>query len=596
MTFLYPWMLVGLAAAAIPLLLHLVQQREPPTVVFPAVRYLQDATRQNERRLRLRHWLLLLLRTLLIASLVLAAAGPTLPSGGVATHGPTALVLILDNSASSAVVVEGTPRLDALRRAARTVLSRAQAADALWLITADGVPRRGDASALASLVADLAPSARRLDLGTALSTADQVLREDRRPGEIVLLSDLQATALSAATLRVPVTIGRPETAAPANAGIAFVDVGPQPWPPEGGRVTIRLDGDTGASRPVAAQVGNRPPRQALAPFAGGQAISLPVSAPGWYPLSVTLEPDELRLDDRRVSAVRVAPVARAQCDEAGRHVRAACEVLAANGRLSAGDEVVIGGFGRAASIVLPPEDPARLGALNRELARRGSRWRFGAAAPAAGTVDSGAVLDPVPVLRRLRLEPTTGSDQTGVLATVAGEPWLVRSGSMLLLGSRLEPDWTALPLRTEFMPFVDRLVNRLARGQLVSLNVAPGEPIVLPDLATSIVGGGQTRPVEGGASFRAPDTGLYALVEGRDTLGMLAVNPDPRESRLAAATPGQVRALWRGVRVMDLPDASAAAFSAAARSDLRGPLLILALVCALGEVILASLWGRRPAG
>ena len=122
MTFLYPWMLVGLAAAAIPLLLHLVQQREPPTVVFPAVRYLQDATRQNERRLRLRHWLLLLLRTLLIASLVLAAAGPTLPSGGVATHGPTALVLILDNSASSAVVVEGTPRLDALRRAARTVL------------------------------------------------------------------------------------------------------------------------------------------------------------------------------------------------------------------------------------------------------------------------------------------------------------------------------------------------------------------------------------------------------------------------------------------------------------------------------------------
>lgn len=594
MTFLYPWLLVGLAAAAVPLLLHLVQQREPPTVVFPAVRYLQDATRQNERRLRLRHWLLLLLRTLLIASLVLAAAGPTLPRGSMATHGPTALVLILDNSPSSAVVADGTPRLDALRRAARTVLARSQPADALWLITADGVPRRGDASALGALVADLAPSARRLDLGEAVTAADRVLREDRRPGEIVMLSDLQETALSAASPRAPITIGRPDAAPPANAGVAAVDPGPQPWPPEGGRVSVRLEGDSGPSRPVTAQVGNRPPRQALAPFAGGQPITLAVNLPGWYALTVALEPDELRLDDHRVTAVRVAPVARARCEDAGRHVQAACEVLAANNRLASGDDVSIGGWGRVASVVLPPQDLARLGALNRELSRRGVRWRFGAQAPAAGAVDSGSILDPVAVQRRLRLEPVGGSEQTGVLATVSGAPWLVRSGTTLLLGSRLEPGWTELPLRTEFMPFIDRLVNRLARGQLISLDAAPGEPVILPDLATAVVRGGESRPVEGGAAFRAPDTGLYALVGGRDTLGMLAVNPDPRESRLRVASNSQVQSLWPGARVLNLSAAAAAAFGAAARSDLRGPLLLLALVCGLGEVILASLWGRRP--
>ena len=76
MTFLHPWLLAGLLAAGVPLLLHLVQRREPPTVVFPAVRYLLDATREHQRRLRIRHWLLLLLRTLLIVALVLAAAGP----------------------------------------------------------------------------------------------------------------------------------------------------------------------------------------------------------------------------------------------------------------------------------------------------------------------------------------------------------------------------------------------------------------------------------------------------------------------------------------------------------------------------------------
>ena len=78
--FLHPWALVGLVAAAIPILLHLLARREPPTVVFPAVRYLITTTREHQRRLKLQHLLLLLFRTLLIIALVLAAAGPTLPA------------------------------------------------------------------------------------------------------------------------------------------------------------------------------------------------------------------------------------------------------------------------------------------------------------------------------------------------------------------------------------------------------------------------------------------------------------------------------------------------------------------------------------
>jgi hypothetical protein len=42
-----------------------------------------------------------------------------------------------------------------------------------------------------------------------------------------------------------------------------------------------------------------------------------------------------------------------------------------------------------------------------------------------------------------------------------------------------------------------------------------------------------------------------------------------------------------------LEQAPSAAFSAGARGDLRGPLLWLALVLGLGEVGLASVWGRR---
>ncbi len=79
MTFLHPLALVGLAAAAIPALLHLLERRVPPEAEFPPLRYLTEAERQSARRLKLRHLLLLVLRTTLLAVVVLAAARPLLP-------------------------------------------------------------------------------------------------------------------------------------------------------------------------------------------------------------------------------------------------------------------------------------------------------------------------------------------------------------------------------------------------------------------------------------------------------------------------------------------------------------------------------------
>ena len=58
--------------------------------------------------------------------------------------------------------------------------------------------------------------------------------------------------------------------------------------------------------------------------------------------------------------------------------------------------------------------------------------------------------------------------------TAAGEPWLVRSGTVLLIGSRLDTGWTALPFQAEFVPFIDVLLNRLARGEVVALDVPAG--------------------------------------------------------------------------------------------------------------------------
>lgn len=585
--FLHPWMLAALPAAALPLLLHLLARREPPTVTFPAVRYLRAATAEHQRRFRLQHWLLLLLRTLLILALILAAAAPTMPLANVAGHAPGALVVILDNSASSGVVTGGTPRLASLVRAAHLALSRATPDDGLWLMLADGRPRRGDAHQLAALLDSVLVLPGRLDLGAAVSLANDVLQGDRRPGEILVLSDMQASALTAARMHAPVIVGRPEGDAPANRGIATLDAGPQPWTREGGRLVIAVAGDVTAPVSVSAHLGSRPAREALA--RSGDSVSLPIPSPvdGWYTAVADLAPDEFRLDDHRETLVRVAPVASVRCDRSDRYLAAACDVLAQNHRIVAGSDITLGTLGSGRSIVMPPSDPAALGALNRALERRGSAWRFGELRLDASVSDSGGLAGTHRISRRYALV-TSASGRTGVVATAAGQPWVVRSGGIVLLGSRMDPQWTDLPLSADFMPFMDRLLNRTVRGETAVVDAAAGAPSALPDRVTEVRRDSLTWQVDGGDFFTPSDLGIYFLLSDRDTVGALVANVDPRESRLQRADDSDVARLWPGARLFPLETAGGAAFSSAARADLRGPLLWLALAAGLGEVLLAS--------
>jgi hypothetical protein len=243
-------------------------------------------------------------------------------------------------------------------------------------------------------------------------------------------------------------------------------------------------------------------------------------------------------------------------------------------------------------VVQPPEDPAELGALNRALASRGVGWSYGNPSTVVEFSDSGAVVMRHRVVRRYALQSTT-SGRTGILATVNGTPWIVRGGNVILLGSRLDPSWTDLPVSAGFMPFVDLLLNRLARGEAALEQSAPGDPVPLPDLVTEVRRGDRDWRVEGGGLFQPPEPGVYYLRSGRDTVGAISVNPDPRESRLVRATDAQARQLWKGARLAGLGDVAEAAFSSSSRGDVRGPLLWLALLAGLAEVGLASGWRRR---
>src|SRR5207244_4059109 len=159
---------------------------------------------------------------------------------------------------------------------------------------------------------------------------------------------------------------------------------------------------------------------------GGTAVFPVMTAPpGWWTVTADLDPDELRIDDRRVGVVRVAPVARVNWDSASRYIAAACEVLEANRRITRGSEVTIGRLASGSSMVPPPDDPAGIGALTRALGARGIGWSFGELLTTPAMTDSGTVTGRFRLQRRYQLRPS-GSGRTGVLVTAGGAPWLAR--------------------------------------------------------------------------------------------------------------------------------------------------------------------------
>ncbi len=581
-----------LPAVGLPLLLHLARRHEPPELDFPAVRYLADATRDHRQRVELRHLLLLAVRTLLMLALVLAAAGLQLTRGGVGGHAPSALVLVVDNSASSGVIVDGAPLLATLVRAADAVLARATTADLLWLATADGPAIPGTPAQLRRRLALLRPTATRLDLGASVRAARELVGRAGRPGEVVVVSDLQLSAVTAATGDVPLLLLRPDAPPPRNRLIAVLSAGAQPWGPEGGVVRIAAAGADTAPLLATLAIGTRPPRD-LVLVPGVPALTrLAAGATGWTSLRLALPADEFRLDDEREIALRVAPPVGVRWDAADRFIDAALSVLVAEGRATRGPGVTVGDLGPGPSLVVPPEDPALLGALNRRLAARGAAWRYGASLRLEERSDSGALLTaPEPVIRRVRLERAGGVGE--VLATVSGEPWLVRSGDLLILGSRLEPGWTALPLGTAFVPLLDALLNRTLRGELLLPEAVAGVPIRLPERVTGVAHTGRREGVEGGAPWSPRSVGVYHLLSDEDTLGAVSVVLDPRESDFARAADGVVRTLWGRTTALGLDEGPSRAFTAGGRRDLRGALLLLALLCACAEVGLARRAGQR---
>jgi hypothetical protein len=647
MGLLNPLLLLIAGAAAVPLLLHLLQRHQGPRVVFPALRYLRRAEKESARRIRLRQILLMLLRIAAVLLIALAAARPFVGFGG-AGHSPTAVVIVLDNSMSTAAV-EGERRvLDELRARALETLAAAGVDDRFWLLRAgepDEPALLGDAAATARRIRETEPSAAAADIGAALARAAAILAAgaEGRAAEIHLLTDLQAgsftTRARADRSAPPIVLWHPGTEAPANRAIAQVEVGGGMAPIAGQRTTVAVTASDESGRTVerAATADTTADGQidvrlvidgrlmaAAAARPGTVALlSLPPRPAGVLTGSVDIDADALHADDRRFFAARVQPPPGVALSGTEPFITDALDVLSEAGRVrrvaADADVAILPAAQGAAShgartslVILPPVTPTELAGVNRRLTEAGVPWRY--EAPTAGEARF-AGEQPDPLLQGLvdarvrELYPlvrTTDGETDSVLIRLADDsPWAVRGarangGTYVLLGSPLSAEASTLPTSALMLPLLDRITGAWSLALPPRTDAVPGQEISLPAGTTVVERPDAARDsVSGATSYRfGGEPGVYRLLRDDTAIAAFAVNPPAAESDLTRLQRAELDALLPGWTLHVTTSDGAwrrAMYRERLGSEIWRPLLLALLLVLAGETLVAASGRARHA-
>lgn len=148
MNLLNPFALFGMAAAGIPLLLHLLNLRKLRVVEFGSVRFLLELQQKQVRRLKLQQILLLILRTLIIVFAVLALSRPTIETSlpVLSSAARASVVILVDNSASMEAADGAGPRIDQAKKAALDIINGLRDGDEVVVLpmVGGGAQRRVD--------------------------------------------------------------------------------------------------------------------------------------------------------------------------------------------------------------------------------------------------------------------------------------------------------------------------------------------------------------------------------------------------------------------------------------------------------------------
>ncbi len=195
MSFLTPLFLLGLAALAVPVLIHLTQKERKSVVAFPSLMFLRKIPYESVQRRRIRDWLLLALRLAAIALIVSAFARPFLRGSDLAAApgGARDIVVLLDRSYSMGY----GDSWSRAQRAASKALQSATPADRISLVlfadTAEVALRSTpDPTRAVAEINAASPGPGSTKYGPALKLAGSLLAESLLPRkEVIVVSDFQ---------------------------------------------------------------------------------------------------------------------------------------------------------------------------------------------------------------------------------------------------------------------------------------------------------------------------------------------------------------------------------------------------------------------
>jgi hypothetical protein len=592
-----PWFLLGLAGIALPIWLHRFARQTDQKRPFASLMFLEASTIRRSRRHELRYWLLLAARVLLLLLLALAFAGPlwksVVPPGatGAALH-----VVVVDTSLSmqqtgtwerarerAAALVAGVKGAD------RVMLV---AADHALRVLNEPV-FSSDAGAVQAQLSGLKPGVSRLDYGMLMSATGAW---SPGPGEQVimhLVTDMQQSAspLRFADLRPPpgmrldlIDVG---TAEATNLRVADVREAER----EPGTMLVRVEGDAAAlaGRTLVLEVnGLESARRELKRDATLPLVERVVAGEvgiGEHRLAARLEPaDSVPQDDARFALLRrvepkVLVIAAAPDGDDARYLLAALQSLetprfdAEAALPSALGTRQLGGF---AAIVV-----SDVGLLNQQVSDALKKYveAGGAAlltlgeraiqlsripvseakvdrrsAPGAGNVlmrvaeleQSHAMLREAGAWRRIRFfrhVPVEAPEGSQVLMRFEnGTPLMIEQplgqGKLLVFASPLDRQWNDLAIHPLFVRFVAEATAYLSNTRADAAGATVGTAMNADALRE---GGGQVFDPQGrratmlgkGSAQWVPDMAGFYELRGGGRSDYIAVNVDPRESRLA---------------------------------------------------------------
>jgi hypothetical protein len=205
MLFLNPAVLLGLFAASIPVLIHMLNLRKLKRIDFSTLAFLKELQKNKIRKIKLKQWLLLALRILIILFLVMAFARPTIKGiaiGGTSSAAKTTAVFILDDTYSMSVVDAKGSWLNQAKSEILELLKQLQEGDdvALVLVSDNSnkeIKTTGNLSDFEKQVGGVNVSYSSGTVHNALVKAANILDDSKNFNkEIYILSDFQSGRLS----------------------------------------------------------------------------------------------------------------------------------------------------------------------------------------------------------------------------------------------------------------------------------------------------------------------------------------------------------------------------------------------------------------